>query len=139
MFFVIFLFFFFVPLNSLFRLIFTNSVFYIVGIEMRRLEFLFLVMLFIVFSKIVFFSVFYLKGNLTVRYYLMLMFLFTIRMVIFIVSSSFFLILISWDLLGVTRFLLVNYYLSWESVNSAMITVIRNRVGDYFLILAVFI
>lgn len=113
--------------------------FYIVGVEMRRLEFLFLVMLFVVFSKIVFFSVFYLKGNLTVRYYLMLMFLFTIRMVIFIVSSSFFFVLISWDLLGVTRFLLVNYYLSWESVNSAMITVIRNRVGDYFLILAVFI
>lgn len=66
------------------------------------------------------------------------MFIFTIRMVIFIVSSSFFFVLMSWDLLGVTRFLLVNYYLSWESVNSAIITVMRNRVGDYFLMLAVF-
>lgn len=103
--------FFFAPLNNLFKLTFTNSFFYTVGLGIKRLDFLFLVMLLIVFSRIVFFSVYYLEKNLTVRYYLVLIFIFTIRMVIFIISSSFFLVLMSWDLLGVTRFLLVNYYL----------------------------
>jgi NADH:ubiquinone oxidoreductase subunit 5 (subunit L)/multisubunit Na+/H+ antiporter MnhA subunit len=48
-------------------------------------------------------------------------------------SSSFFIILIRWDLLGLRSFFLVNFYNNWERRRGAVNTVLRNRVGDIFL------
>jgi len=42
-------------------------------------------------------------------------------------------IFIAWDGLGVTRFFLVIFYLNWDRISGAMVTVLTNRLGDYCL------
>lgn len=46
-------------------------------------------------------------------------------------------ILLGWDGLGVTSYLLVNYYASEKSYNARILTAITNRIGDTLIISAV--
>lgn len=54
-------------------------------------------------------------------------------MILLSLASSLFVIFIAWDGLGVTRFFLVIYYLNWDSISGAIVTVLTNRLGDYCL------
>jgi len=48
-------------------------------------------------------------------------------------ASRIFMIFIAWDGLGVTRFFLVMFYLNWDRISGAIVTVLTNRLGDYCL------
>lgn len=62
---------------------------------------------------------------------------FMMRMAFLLTFSRVVLLLVRWDLLGVTSFLLVHFNKNWERTNSALNTVMRNRVGDLFLFIGV--
>merc|ERR1719511_505958 len=55
-------------------------------------------------------------------------------MVLLILSPNLFRILLGWDGLGVSSYLLVIYYRSKKSYNSGIITFMSNRVGDALII-----
>lgn len=59
-----------------------------------------------------------------------LVFRFVIRMWILIISPNFIRILLGWDGLGVTSYLLVIYYQSEKSFNAGIVTALTNRLGD---------
>jgi NADH-ubiquinone oxidoreductase chain 5 len=40
-----------------------------------------------------------------------------------------------WDGLGVVSFLLIVFYINYESVNNGLFTLFQNRVGDLFFVL----
>ena len=65
----------------------------------------------------------------------LLFFIFSIIFIIFGINLIF--IVLGWDGLGVTSYLLVIYYLNSNSSFAGIVTVLRNRVGDGFLLLAV--
>lgn len=44
-----------------------------------------------------------------------------------------FLLFLSWDYLGVLSFFLVLFYGNFERVNGSQITVLMNRLGDFFI------
>lgn len=46
-------------------------------------------------------------------------------------------IILGWDGLGVTSYLLVIYYQRWKSYSAGILTALRNRVGDVLIILGV--
>nr|YP_009104519.1 NADH dehydrogenase subunit 5 [Liposcelis entomophila]AHA47073.1 NADH dehydrogenase subunit 5 [Liposcelis entomophila] len=74
------------------------------------------------------------KENLN---FFMLMFFFMSSMLILIFSFNLSSILIGWDGLGITSFLLICFYHSNLSMNSSLITVLINRVGDLMIIMSI--
>nr|YP_010968538.1 NADH dehydrogenase subunit 5 [Mya japonica]WNO18877.1 NADH dehydrogenase subunit 5 [Mya japonica] len=81
------------------------------------------------------YSVFYMSGEQDgVRFIGMLM-LFVCAMGALIFMPSMFGLMVGWDGLGVTSFLLVIYYNNSDSLMAGMITLLSNRVGDMFFIM----
>ena len=95
-----------------------------------------LVVVLISFSVIIF-TVSYMSGDSSLEYfvYIVLFFILSINLLIFI--PHLFFLLLGWDGLGLTSYLLVIYYNNDKSLSAGIITVIANRVGDSLLILAI--
>ena len=85
----------------------------------------------LVFSReYIYFEKFYLRFHLILT-------AFVVRMLLLIFSLNIVRILIGWDGLGLTSYLLVIYYGNRKTYNSGILTFLRNRVGDSCLILVV--
>ncbi|YP_009054298.1 NADH dehydrogenase subunit 5 (mitochondrion) [Mya arenaria] len=86
-------------------------------------------------SCVCMYSVFYMSGEQDgVRFIGMLM-LFVCAMGALIFTPSMFGLMVGWDGLGVTSFLLVIYYNNSDSLMAGMITLLSNRVGDMFFVM----
>ena len=64
---------------------------------------------------------------------ILLMFVFSIMLLIF--SLNIISLILGWDSLGLTSYLLVIFYQSAKAANAGMLTALRNRVGDVFIII----
>lgn len=69
--------------------------------------------------------------------FILLVILFVISIGLLIFSLNLFRLILGWDGLGVTSFLLVNFYSSEKRYNAAIITTITNRLGDVFIIISI--
>ncbi len=127
----------FLPINVLnrkFLLSFKNLIF--VGadfVNYNRVSVI-LTVLFVTFFVIVF-SCFYIKEDKTLPYFLFIILLFVVSILVLRIADSLFFIFIGWDGLGVTSFVLIIYYNNWKSINNALFTLLRNRVGDSLILL----
>lgn len=65
-----------------------------------------------------------------------ILFLFVISIFFLVFSNSWVIVILGWDGLGVVSFLLVIYYNNIKSLNSGLVTVFTNRLGDCFFILS---
>lgn len=63
--------------------------------------------------------------------------IFVISIRILILRNNLFLILLGWDGLGLTSYILVIYYQNFDSAASGTITLIRNRIGDIIILLSI--
>ena len=83
------------------------------------------------------FRVRYMSGDKSLEYfiYIVMLFVLSINFLIFIPHLVF--LLLGWDGLGLTSYLLVIYYQNNKSLAAGMITVMRNRIGDSLIILAI--
>lgn len=66
---------------------------------------------------------------------LVLLFILSINLLIFI--PHFIILLIGWDGLGITSFILVIYYQNPKSLAAGIITALTNRIGDVILLLSI--
>nr|QNV11564.1 NADH dehydrogenase subunit 5 [Haemopis sanguisuga] len=66
---------------------------------------------------------------------LVILFVLSMNMLIFIPHLGF--LLLGWDGLGITSFILVIYYLNPKSLGAGMITAITNRIGDVLLLMSI--
>nr|QGI24265.1 NADH dehydrogenase subunit 5 [Physidae sp. PE4] len=87
-------------------------------------------------ANVMLFSISYMSSDTRKDYFHNVMMLFIFSMFILILSASFTTLMIGWDMLGVTSFLLIMYYPSNESKMSAFMTVMINRIGDVLIILS---
>lgn len=69
------------------------------------------------------------------RRFIILVTLFVISIFMLISSSSFLIIILGWDGLGVTSFLLVIYYNNYSSLSSGLLTIYLNRIGDFLMMI----
>lgn len=97
----------------------------------NRILFSFILIL-VTFSVLVF-STYYLNGELNFNYYYFVLLIFVGRIFRLNYSNRIFTILVSWDLLGISRFFLVLFYNNWDSCRGAINTALTNRLGDYFI------
>ena len=91
----------------------------------------------VISGAIMLFSVSYIGGEVHFVRFSALVLLFVIRIILLILSPRVIRVLLGWDGLGVTSFLLVVYYNSPKSLNAGIITALSNRVGDCLILLAI--
>nr|UTT72519.1 NADH dehydrogenase subunit 5 [Trichophilopterus babakotophilus] len=66
--------------------------------------------------------------------FIVTLFIFIVSMILLSVSVNLYWIMIAWDGLGVSSFILIIFFQNWKSFNSGFFTFLTNRVGDFFLI-----
>jgi len=76
------------------------------------------------------------KNNLRFTY-ILLCFILSINILIMI--PNIICLLIGWDGLGITSFILIIFYNNSRSMRAAILTIITNRLGDTFLLIAIII
>ncbi|PSN28947.1 hypothetical protein C0J52_25917 [Blattella germanica] len=104
--------------------LFVGFIFLHVGVN----SILFGVILMFISFFIMVFSSYYINGENKIVYFVMVLFVFLIRIYILIFSFTSLSILVFWDLLGISRFFLVYFYTNWDSLRGAIHTVMTNRV-----------
>ena len=66
--------------------------------------------------------------------FIWLVFTFVVRICLLIFRPNIISLLLGWDGLGVTSYLLVNYYSSEKRFNARILTALTNRLGDIFIL-----
>lgn len=79
----------------------------------------------------------YIRGEKFYGHFILLVVRFIISIFLLIVSPNLIRLLLGWDGLGVTSYLLVIYYQRRKSYNAGIITALTNRLGDVGLLIRV--
>lgn len=88
-------------------------------------------------SSVMIFSQDYMRGEpFTARFHSLVL-IFVFSMLILIGSPNLLSLLLGWDGLGITSFLLVSYFQSSKAHNASLLTALTNRVGDVLLLISV--
>nr|YP_010352952.1 NADH dehydrogenase subunit 5 [Tropostreptus severus]UOF70383.1 NADH dehydrogenase subunit 5 [Tropostreptus severus] len=98
---------------------------------------LFFSVVLIISASVLYYSYYYMEGEMYMTRFIMLVLLFVLSMVLVILSPSFISILLGWDGLGLVSYCLVIYYQNYKSFSAGMLTVLSNRIGDVGLLIAI--
>nr|YP_007026902.1 NADH dehydrogenase subunit 5 [Metacrangonyx remyi]CCI69566.1 NADH dehydrogenase subunit 5 [Metacrangonyx remyi] len=111
------------------------SIIFLVLLDVMSMSFMFTVSL---ISSIIFmYCKYYMEGEKFYKRFLILLFLFVVSMMFLILSPNLISILLGWDGLGLTSYILVIYYQNENSCNSGMLTLLSNRMGDSMLLMSI--
>lgn len=79
----------------------------------------------------------YISGDGVISRFSLLVLRFVVRMVLLIIRPNLLRLLLGWDGLGVTSYLLVCYYRGEKRFNARMLTALTNRLGDVAILLVI--
>lgn len=99
-------------------------------------RFLFFFSLRLVAGGVVCYSSSYMLGEKYFHRFIWTLVLFVLSIVILIFSANLFTVIVGWDGLGVTSFLLVIFFQNKNSANAGLLTIFTNRIGDVFIIVS---
>nr|QKY75039.1 NADH dehydrogenase subunit 5 [Semimytilus algosus] len=91
----------------------------------------------IIYGSVVLYSSWYMSDEKFKGRFLWLICAFVAFMLILIFSANLVVLMLGWDGLGLTSFLLVCYYESSSSLRAGMLTVLTNRLGDVMILMAI--
>nr|YP_009331663.1 NADH dehydrogenase subunit 5 [Paraleonnates uschakovi]APG32416.1 NADH dehydrogenase subunit 5 [Paraleonnates uschakovi] len=91
----------------------------------------------IITSSVLQFSKFYMKEEKFQDRFIILVMLFVVSMMFMIIFPHAMTLLMGWDGLGITSFVLVIYYQTPKSLGAGLITALTNRVGDVMLLISI--
>jgi NADH-ubiquinone oxidoreductase chain 5 len=100
-------------------------------------SFFFSAVVLLIASIIFFFAQYYIDKDKTLRGFGLLLCVFVVSMLCLIFSPNLFSLLLGWDGLGLTSYLLVIYYASIRRSVAGMVTFLINRVGDIFFLVSI--
>nr|YP_011014796.1 NADH dehydrogenase subunit 5 [Membranipora villosa]WQB41569.1 NADH dehydrogenase subunit 5 [Membranipora villosa] len=86
--------------------------------------------------SVMLFSSTYMQGDPNLKYFTIMVMMFVMSMNFLIYIPHMVMLLLGWDGLGLTSYLLVVYYMSDQSLGSGMITALSNRLGDALIIMS---
>nr|WHU54556.1 NADH deshydrogenase subunit 5 [Chelonus munakatae] len=96
---------------------------------------LFLMTIMIISSSVLIYSMEYMKYDYNFNRFMNLILIFILSMLLMIICPNLMTILIGWDGLGISSYCLIIFYQNNKSINSGLITIMMNRVGDICIIL----
>ena len=86
---------------------------------------------------IILYSIYYIFGDKEYIRFLYVLLLFVVSMWFLIINSNLISLLLGWDGLGLTSYLLVIYYQRESSCNAGILTVLSNRIGDVAILISI--
>nr|YP_010446992.1 NADH dehydrogenase subunit 5 [Loxocera planivena]UTM10357.1 NADH dehydrogenase subunit 5 [Loxocera planivena] len=98
---------------------------------------LFMSFVLLISSLVIYYSMEYMKSDLNINRFIMLVLMFVLSMMMLIISPNLISILLGWDGLGLVSYCLVIYFQNVKSYNAAMLTALSNRIGDVALLMAI--
>nr|YP_025743.1 NADH dehydrogenase subunit 5 [Cyriopagopus schmidti]AAP51153.1 NADH dehydrogenase subunit 5 [Cyriopagopus schmidti] len=107
-----------------------------IGFILDWMSFLFSATVLFISSMIIMFSKSYISNKDHKRFSIILI-LFILSMVILIFSNNIFFIMLGWDGLGMSSYILVIFYMNSKAKESGAITILSNRIGDILIIFAI--
>lgn len=97
----------------------------------------FLMRVCLISSSVLFFSSSYIQAEpFFIRFHLLVLF-FILSIILLITSPNLIRLLLGWDGLGLTSYLLVVFFQSQKSYNAGIITALSNRIGDVLILTAI--
>lgn len=88
-------------------------------------------------ANVILFSKFYMLDDKFIDRFSVLVILFVISINMLIFIPSLIMLLLGWDGLGITSFILVVYYQNPKSLAAGIITALTNRIGDVIILIAI--
>ena len=88
-------------------------------------------------SNVINFSNYYIQDEVFIKRFVHLVLLFVLSINFLIFIPHIIGLLLGWDGLGITSFVLVIYYQNYKSLAAGIITALRNRVGDVIILLRI--
>ena len=113
----------------------SRNIHFILILDNISIYFLFLVRL--ISGSVIIFSTRYIINEKFFSRFIMLVFFFIISIYLLILSPNLISLLLGWDGLGVTSYLLVIFYQRNKSYNAGILTAITNRLGDVGLLVSI--
>nr|AXH38210.1 NADH dehydrogenase subunit 5 [Pseudoniphargus sp. 1-Portugal] len=98
---------------------------------------MFLAVVSFISGSIMKYSYYYMEGEKNFLRFVMILLLFVGSMMILIVSPNLISLLLGWDGLGLSSYILVVYYQNESSANAGMLTILSNRVGDVMILMSI--
>nr|YP_009045345.1 NADH dehydrogenase subunit 5 [Parasarpa dudu]AHA03696.1 NADH dehydrogenase subunit 5 [Parasarpa dudu] len=114
-----------------------NSMNIVFSILLDWMSLLFMMFVCLISSSVIFYSKSYMKSELNLNRFIILVLLFVFSMILLIISPNMISIFLGWDGLGLVSYCLVIYYQNIKSYNSGMLTALSNRVGDVMILMLV--
>nr|YP_009538020.1 NADH dehydrogenase subunit 5 [Athyma disjuncta]AYN60763.1 NADH dehydrogenase subunit 5 [Athyma disjuncta] len=114
-----------------------NSVNIVISILLDWMSLLFMMFVSLISSSVIFYSKSYMKSELNLNRFIILVLLFVFSMILLIISPNMISIFLGWDGLGLVSYCLVIYYQNIKSYNAGMLTALSNRVGDVMILMLV--
>lgn len=87
-------------------------------------------------SIILIFRIYYIPKE-ELKLFCILLIIFILSIIILIIRNNLFIILLGWDGLGLSSYILVIYYQNYITAASGSITLLRNRVGDIIILISI--
>nr|ALQ78783.1 NADH dehydrogenase subunit 5 [Glycera dibranchiata] len=88
-------------------------------------------------ANVIHFSNYYMQDEMFIKRFTHLVLLFVLSMNMLVFIPHLMILLLGWDGLGITSFVLVIYYQNPKSLAAGMITALTNRIGDVMLLLSI--
>nr|AXI98617.1 NADH dehydrogenase subunit 5 [Pseudoniphargus mateusorum] len=82
------------------------------------------------------YSYYYMNGEVNFLRFVIILLLFVGSMMVLIVSPNLVSLLLGWDGLGLSSYILVVFYQNESSANAGMLTILSNRVGDVMILMS---
>nr|YP_009926552.1 NADH dehydrogenase subunit 5 [Hediste japonica]QNH92143.1 NADH dehydrogenase subunit 5 [Hediste japonica] len=98
---------------------------------------IFMTTVLIIATSVMQFAKTYMANDKTTDRFIILVLLFVLSMMFLILFPHTMLLLLGWDGLGITSFVLVIYYNNAKSLGAGMITALTNRIGDVMLLISI--
>ncbi len=98
---------------------------------------LFLWTVIVISTAVIYFRLSYIRREKFSSRFFLILLSFIASIILLILRPNFISLLLGWDGLGVTSYLLVIYYAKPRSYNAGMLTAITNRIGDALLLVSI--
>nr|ABS28769.1 NADH dehydrogenase subunit 5 [Polistes sp. MD1] len=120
-----------------FNLMMMNSLSFEFMMYLDWISFSFMSLVMMISSFVLLYSLMYMESDLNIKRFFILLMMFILSMIFLIICPNLMGLLLGWDGLGLSSYLLVIYYQNWKSYNSGMVTILLNRIGDVGILMMI--